>query len=83
MTNQTTNDEKLTFEQAMTNLEEIINQLEAGDVPLEQAIDMYQQGMKLSKQCHEQLQNVEKKMDQIVNEDGEVESFQISEEDRT
>ncbi|GAJ98632.1 exodeoxyribonuclease VII small subunit [Geomicrobium sp. JCM 19055] len=83
MTNQTTNDEKLTFEQAMTSLEEIINQLEAGDVPLEKAIDMYQQGMTLSKQCHEQLQNVEKKMDQIVNEDGEVEAFQMSEEDRT
>ncbi|GAK06543.1 MULTISPECIES: exodeoxyribonuclease VII small subunit [Geomicrobium] len=83
MTNQTTNDEKLTFEQAMTSLEEIINQLEAGDVPLEKAIDMYQQGMTLSKQCHEQLQHVEKKMDQIVNEDGEVEAFQMSEEDRT
>nr|WP_275581828.1 exodeoxyribonuclease VII small subunit [Geomicrobium sediminis] len=73
----------MTFEQAMTSLEEIINQLEAGDVPLEKAIDMYQQGMTLSKQCHEQLQHVEKKMDQIVNEDGEVEAFQMSEEDRT
>ncbi|SDI31550.1 exodeoxyribonuclease VII small subunit [Natribacillus halophilus] len=64
-------DNKQTFEADMKKLEHIIHQLEEGDVPLEKAIDMYQTGMKLSKRCHDQLQRVEKQMDQIVKETGE------------
>ena len=41
-----------TFAEAMTALEEIVRQLEQGDVPLENAIDLYKQGMELSKFCH-------------------------------
>ena len=39
---------KLTFENAMETLEEIVNQLEAGDIPLNELIDKYNEGMKLS-----------------------------------
>ncbi len=72
---------KLTFEEAMIQLEEIVEKLEQGDVPLEESIDLYQQGMKLSKLCHTKLQNVEKKMDTILHEDGKEEPFAIQEED--
>lgn len=41
-----------TFAEAMAALEEIVRQLEQGDVPLENAIDLYKQGMELSKFCH-------------------------------
>ncbi|MDR7072679.1 exodeoxyribonuclease VII small subunit [Fictibacillus barbaricus] len=73
---------KMTFEEAMEQLEEIVEKLEQGDVPLEESIDLYQQGMKLSKLCHTKLKNVEKKMDTILHEDGEEEPFIIQEEDR-
>ena len=43
---------KLTFENAMETLEEIVNQLEAGDIPL---IDKYNEGMKLSAFCLDEL----------------------------
>ncbi len=72
--------EPQTFEGAMEQLEGVVDKLEEGDVPLEEAIQMFQQGMALSKYCHERLQKVEKQMDQILNEDGETEHLDIEEE---
>ncbi|WP_078545831.1 exodeoxyribonuclease VII small subunit [Litchfieldia alkalitelluris] len=73
--------EKVSFEDAMKKLEDIVSKLEEGDVPLEQAINYFQEGMKLSKLCHDKLQNVEKQMDQILKEDGKLEAFTIQEEE--
>ncbi len=75
-------DEKkeLSFEEAMTKLEEIVNKLEDGDVPLEKAIQYYQEGMQLSKFCSDKLTNVEKQMEQIMNEQGELEPFSPQED---
>lgn len=72
--------EELTFEQAMEKLEAIVLKLEEGDVPLEAAIHFFQEGMQLSKLCHDKLQHVEKQMDQILRENGELEPFTIQEE---
>ncbi|MCA0970132.1 exodeoxyribonuclease VII small subunit [Halobacillus litoralis] len=73
--------QELTFEQAMEQLEELVEKLESGDVPLEKAIQYYQEGMKLSKVCNEKLGNVEKQMQQIMNEHGELEPFSIQEDE--
>ncbi|GEN45277.1 exodeoxyribonuclease VII small subunit [Alkalibacillus haloalkaliphilus] len=70
----------LTFEQAMEKLEKIVEQLEQGDVPLEQAIQYYKEGMQLSKVCHEKLKNVENEMTEILNENGESEPYTVEEE---
>lgn len=75
------NDEKITFEAAMEQLETIVEKLEEGDVPLEKAISYFQEGMKLSKICHDKLQQVEKQMDQILREDGEFEPLTIVEDE--
>ena len=72
---------ELTFEHAMKELEVIVEQLEKGDVPLEEAISYYKEGMKLSKMCHEKLQNVEQQMEQILRENGELEPFDVQEEE--
>ncbi|KDE22366.1 exodeoxyribonuclease VII small subunit, partial [Bacillus subtilis] len=69
------------FEEAMKGLESIVSKLEEGDVPLEQAINYFQEGMALSKMCHEKLQKVEKQMDFILKEDGELAPFSVQEED--
>ncbi|MGQ5176601.1 exodeoxyribonuclease VII small subunit [Bacillus halotolerans] len=73
--------ESMTFEEAMKGLESIVSKLEEGDVPLEQAINYFQEGMALSKMCHEKLQKVEKQMDFILKEDGELAPFSVQEED--
>ena len=71
----------LSFEQAMEKLEEIVQKLEAGDVPLEKAIDYYQDGMLLSKLCSDKLINVQEKMTKIMDEHGEVTSFDLQGEE--
>ena len=69
--------EELSFEQAMEKLDEIVQKLEAGDVPLEKAIDYYQEGMILSKLCSDKITNVQEKMTKILNEQGEIVSFEL------
>lgn len=74
-------DEEISFESAMEKLEKIVEKLEEGEVPLEKAINYYQEGMKLSKICSDKLTNVEKQMEQIVNEQGEFKAFTIQGEE--
>lgn len=71
----------ISFEEAMIQLEKIVGKLEEGDVPLEKAITYYQEGMKLSKVCSDKLTNVQEKMTQIMNEQGELEPFEVQEEE--
>ncbi|WP_052586271.1 exodeoxyribonuclease VII small subunit [Bacillus velezensis] len=78
---ETKKSEELTFEEAMKGLEGIVARLEEGDVPLEQAINYFQEGMALSKMCHEKLQHVEKQMDFILKDNGELAPFSVQEED--
>jgi len=72
--------QSLTFEESMKSLEELVENLEKGDVPLEEAISMFQEGMKLSKNCQDRLQKVEKQMTEVLSEDGEISAFQVEEE---
>lgn len=74
-------EKKLTFEEAMEQLEVIVERLEEGDVPLEEAINIYKNGMELSKLCHDKLKNVEEQLTQILTEDGQKENFAIPEEE--
>ena len=64
------------FALAMSELEEVVRKLEQGDVPLEEAIDLYKKGMELSQFCHEKLQNAEQQLISIVNENGEKQPFE-------
>lgn len=67
-----TGEAELNFEQAMDRLEAIVAELERGDVPLEKSIDLFQQGMKLSQLCGQKLEQVERKIETIVEEDGQL-----------
>lgn len=72
-------EKELTFEEAMEQLEHIVELLEEGDVPLEEAINIYKKGMDLSKVCHGKLQVAQKQLVQIVDENGELKPFQVKE----
>lgn len=77
------NSEEMSFEEAMGNMENIVQRLEEGDVPLEKAIELFQEGMQLSKTCHQKLQKVEQKMDQTLQEDDEMKELVMQEDDVT
>ena len=75
-------EEEVSFEAAMERLDKIVAELESGDVPLEKAIDLFQEGMKLSKLCGEKLEQAERKIEMLVDEDGHLQkkAFQPPEE---
>ncbi len=58
--------QKMTFEQALAELENIVTQLEAGDVALEQSIEMYQRGSQLRAFCDEKLNAAQAKIEKIT-----------------
>ncbi|MFC4302639.1 exodeoxyribonuclease VII small subunit [Cohnella boryungensis] len=56
----------MTFELAMEKLEVIVAKLESGDVPLETAIELFQEGMSLSRLCGQKLEQVERRIEMLV-----------------
>lgn len=68
--------EQPTFEQNLSQLETIVNQLEQGDVPLEQALDQFQKGVALSKQLQATLEGAEKTLTKMMNENGDEVPFE-------
>ena len=64
---------KQTFEQAMKQLEEIVQELESIDLPLEKAIKKFEEGVKLSKFCSETLDETEKRITILLkNQSGQL-----------
>ncbi|HEP1426717.1 TPA: exodeoxyribonuclease VII small subunit [Streptococcus pyogenes] len=59
-----------TFEENLQDLETIVNKLENGDVPLEEAISEFQKGMLLSKELQKTLQEAEKTLVKVMQADG-------------
>ncbi len=64
---------KTTFEQSMKKLEQIVQELESGDLPLEEAMEKFEEGIKLSNLCSEKLDETEKKITLLLqNQEGSV-----------
>ena len=57
------------FEAAIAELETIVKKLEEGDLPLETSLKLYERGVQLSRFCHAQLEDAEKRIE-ILNERG-------------
>lgn len=64
---------KMTFESALKQLEEIVSQLESGDLALEDALNKFEEGMKLSKFCSRKLDETERRISILLQQsDGQV-----------
>ena len=62
----------MSFEEAMKALEEVVGRLEAGEVPLEDSIKLYQRGAELKAHCQKKLAEAEEKVAQIsLDENGQ------------
>ncbi len=69
-------EKKMTFEQAMARLEEIVAQLEAGEQTLDQSLSLYEEGAKLMKQCASMLDKAEQKVARLrIDTNGELEEI--------
>ena len=60
------------FEDSISALEEIVKQLETGDLPLERALELFERGVLLARRCQEQLTVVEQRVEILLRERGEV-----------
>ena len=58
--------EKLPFKQSMQRLEEIIGMLEKNEIELEEAISLFEEGLKLVNSCDSQLKNFESKVEELL-----------------
>lgn len=64
--------EEINFEEAMKELEQITAELEKGDLSLDEAVKKFEEGIKLSKECNKILENSEKRINILINNDGNI-----------
>ena len=61
-----------TFEENIELLENIVKELEKGDLNLDDSVSKFEEGIKISKECNEILENAEKKITILLNKDSEM-----------
>ena len=57
-----------TFEQSLAELEDIVGKLESGDLPLEESLQLFEKGIKLSRECRSRLTNAERRIEILMKE---------------
>ncbi|KEO98865.1 exodeoxyribonuclease VII small subunit [Erythrobacter litoralis] len=60
----------MSFEQALAALEQVVRQLESGDVPLDESIALYERGEKLRAACQKRLDAAQARIEKIVTDAG-------------
>lgn len=60
------------FEEKMEELEKIVTELEKGELNLDESVKKFETGMKISKECSKMLEDSEKRITILLNDDGEV-----------
>ena len=80
---QETKPQSESFEASLERLEKIVKELENGNLPLERALELFEEGMKLSESCRRQLDSAESRIEMLVRKaDGRVvaEPFRLADE---
>ena len=62
------------FESGLQELEQIVKEMESGDLPLERALELYEKGMKLSERCRKQLEEAETRIEMLVRKGDKVQA---------
>ena len=57
---------EITFESSLRELERIVEELESGDLPLERSLELFEQGVKLSRDCQKRLDEAERKVEILL-----------------
>ena len=60
--------EERTFEASLEALERIVKQLEGGDLPLEKSLELFEQGIRLSRECQERLSQAERRIEVLLRD---------------
>jgi exodeoxyribonuclease VII small subunit len=63
-----TEEQPKSFEASLEALEEIVHQLEGGDLPLEKSLELFEDGIRLSRQCQERLNQAERRIEVLLRD---------------
>lgn len=73
----------MSFEKKILKLEEIVSQMEKGDLPLEKALKSFEEGVTLSRECSKELEEAEQKVKLLIgmdaNGEAKTENFEVKE----
>lgn len=69
-----TKTEELSFEDALKRLEQLVKEMEAGDLSLDQMIGHFEEGSALVEKCGKRLNEVERRIEKLVKKDGKIET---------
>jgi exodeoxyribonuclease VII small subunit len=58
------------FENSLEELEKVVKELEAGDLPLDRSLNLFSRGMQLSETCRKQLEEAETRVEQLIRKEG-------------
>jgi exodeoxyribonuclease VII small subunit len=60
------------FETSLDELEKVVKELEAGDLPLERSLELFERGMGLSEACRKQLEEAETRVEMLIRNEGKL-----------
>lgn len=69
------------FEQALDQLEELVDDMENGDLTLEESLKAFEQGIKLTRECQTALSQAEQKVQMLIEENGKLKAVDLDQED--
>ncbi len=69
------------FEELMVKLEEITNKLEKEQLSLDESVKLFEEGMQISKECNSKLEDAEKRITILINENNEIKEENFNPED--
>ena len=68
------------FEQALEDLEELVTAMEEGELSLEESLQAFERGIKLTRECQTALKKAEQKVQVLINEVGDTKEFEFKED---
>ncbi len=69
------------FEDALEELEELVSSMEDGELSLEDSLKAFEKGIKLTRECQSALKKAEQKVQVLLNESGDTEDLELSDQD--
>ena len=69
------------FEQALEDLEELVTSMEEGELSLEESLQAFEKGIKLTRECQAALKSAEQKVQILINENGDTEELEFDDND--
>tara|TARA_B110000091_G_scaffold200744_1_gene231748 strand:+ start:355 stop:594 length:240 start_codon:yes stop_codon:yes gene_type:complete len=70
---------KFDFEMALEELEALVSSMEDGELSLEESLQAFEKGIKLTRECQTALKNAEQKVQVLLNENGDTEELNLDE----